>query len=123
MTWLKEQNLLSLQASGSGALTQTALKAEYAEVVMLVTFLVGIVQFTVCSLGLGARLVTLIPDSLVSGFMASSGICVLVIQLKAIFGIAVQQFDGSFSLILTLFDVIKKLPTTNLCSFGLAVLA
>ncbi|KAI9350782.1 sulfate transporter N-terminal domain with GLY motif-domain-containing protein [Obelidium mucronatum] len=91
-----------------------ALQIEYADIVMFLTFSVGLIQFLVCILGLGAH-------ALVSGFMASSGICVLVSQLKSIFGLSIPQYDGPLSLILTFIAVVKKLPQTNWCAFGLAV--
>ncbi|KAJ3286784.1 hypothetical protein HDU79_006248, partial [Rhizoclosmatium sp. JEL0117] len=132
MLWLIERNpniLLLSNTTVNGTDTflsnglPSSLQTDYIDIVMLITFIVGVIQFIVCILGLGTRLASLIPDCLISGFMASSGICVLVSQLKSIFGISIKQFEGAFSLILTVIEIFKNLPSTNLCALGLAIAA
>ncbi|KAJ3196101.1 hypothetical protein HDU82_001900, partial [Entophlyctis luteolus] len=97
------------------------LQPQYIGIVMLITFSVSIIQLLVCVLGLSSKVAAFIPDSLIAGFMASSGISVLVSQLKPLFGISVPQFDGPLSLIFTFLEVLKRLPSTNWYSFGLAI--
>ncbi|KAI8620264.1 sulfate transporter N-terminal domain with GLY motif-domain-containing protein [Chytriomyces sp. MP71] len=98
-----------------------ALQVPYSSIVMLLTFIVGILQFSAFLSGLGSRLSTVLPDSLVSAFMAASGICVLVSQLKSILGISIPQFNGFFSLILTLHAIIMRIPTAGICEIVLSI--
>ncbi|KAJ3071005.1 hypothetical protein HDU98_005928, partial [Podochytrium sp. JEL0797] len=95
----------------------------YTGIVVLLTFAVGIIQFAVFALRLGTILSKLIPDAMVSGFMAGSSICVLISQLKEVLGISVPPYKGAGNLILTFIAILRRLPIANWYAFGLAVLS
>ncbi|KAJ3112762.1 hypothetical protein HK100_002217, partial [Physocladia obscura] len=109
--------LLELMENG----IPTSLQPEYSDVVMFLTFIVGAIQLFASVLDLGNHLTKLIPDSLIAGFMSSSGICVLVSQLKTLFGLNIPQYDGAFSLMFTIYAVVSNMLKINWCAFGLAV--
>ncbi|KAJ3071006.1 hypothetical protein HDU98_005929 [Podochytrium sp. JEL0797] len=121
--WLDSQSTSQLIPGGQNATFSAEPESNYIGIVFLLSFMVGIIQFSVCILGLGPKLAKLMPNSLVAGFMSASGICVLVSQLKSVFGLSIRHFHGAFSLILTLFNIIKSLPDANWYAFALAVLS
>ncbi|KAJ3246520.1 hypothetical protein HDU78_006740 [Chytriomyces hyalinus] len=97
------------------------LQIPYAQVVTLLSCMVGVLQFAAYLSGAGCRVTALLPDSLISAFMAASGVCVMVSQIKAMFGLKISQFTGPFSLLFTIAEIIVKLPETNVCDLILSI--
>ena len=58
----------------------------YISVVMLMSFLAGICQIIVWTVGGGNYVDSILPDSLVSGFMTSASLTIILSQIKHLLG-------------------------------------
>ncbi|KAI9355328.1 sulfate transporter N-terminal domain with GLY motif-domain-containing protein [Zopfochytrium polystomum] len=95
--------------------------ATYISIVMLLSFLVGLLQFLLWAFGGGNRITVLLPDHLVSGFMVGSAFCIGLTQIKYILGVKVPSFNGTFNFFRTVWALLNALPKTSLAAILVAV--
>ncbi|NXF02122.1 S26A6 protein, partial [Smithornis capensis] len=67
--------------------------------------------------------VTYLSDPLVRGYTTASSVHVLVSQLKNVFGVSVGEYSGPISLFMTVIEICKKLPETNVGTLVTAIIA
>ncbi len=89
--------------------------AEYVQLALTLTFMVGAIQFAMGVLRLGA-LVNFISHSVVVGFTAGAAILIAISQLKHFLGVDVQQEEHAYQ---TLFNIGKHVVEMN--PFAVAV--
>lgn len=91
----------------------------HMEVGVTVCFLVGLWQFVMGTLQMGA-LWLLLSNCMVSGFTAAAAVHVVTYQVKNLLGVPGKTFSGPFKLLFTVVDLCKKVPETNLVTLGLS---
>ncbi|NXT67980.1 S26A6 protein, partial [Chaetops frenatus] len=67
--------------------------------------------------------VTYLSDPLVRGYTTAASVHVLVSQLKNVFGVSQGEHSGPLSLFVTVIDLCKKLPDTNVGTLVTAIIA
>ncbi|NXD22211.1 S26A6 protein, partial [Spelaeornis formosus] len=92
------------------------------ELVATITVLTGIFQVALGLLQFGF-VVTYLSDPLVRGYTTAASVHVLVSQLKNVFGISQTEQSGPLSLFVTIIDLCKKLPNTNVGTLVTAIIA
>ncbi|NXP19027.1 S26A6 protein, partial [Scytalopus superciliaris] len=119
---LPSENFLE-SVNGSNATVNEALRdAARVELVATITVLTGIFQVALGLLQFGF-VVTYLSDPLVRGYTTASSVHVLVSQLKNVFGVSVGEFSGPLSMFMTIIEVCKKLPETNVGTLVTAIIA
>ncbi|XP_057887678.1 solute carrier family 26 member 6 [Melospiza georgiana] len=96
--------------------------AARVELVATITVLTGIFQVALGLLQFGF-VVTYLSDPLVRGYTTAASVHVLVSQLKNVFGISQGEASGPLSLFVTIIDLCKKLPGTNVGTLVTAIIA
>ncbi|NWR22119.1 S26A6 protein, partial [Emberiza fucata] len=96
--------------------------AARVELVATITVLTGIFQVALGLLQFGF-VVTYLSDPLVRGYTTAASVHVLVSQLKNVFGISQGEGSGPLSLFVTVIDLCKKLPNTNVGTLVTAIIA
>uniref|UniRef100_A0A8D2NI05 STAS domain-containing protein n=1 Tax=Zonotrichia albicollis TaxID=44394 RepID=A0A8D2NI05_ZONAL len=96
--------------------------AARVELVAAITVLTGIFQVALGLLQFGF-VVTYLSDPLVRGYTTAASVHVLVSQLKNVFGISQGEASGPLSLFVTIIDLCKKLPGTNVGTLVTAIIA
>lgn len=82
------------------------------EILMVVCFIVGVIQFALGILQLGVFSVYL-SDILVSGFTTGAAVHVFTSQVKHIFGVAVPSRSGVFKVFYTYLDILSVIHQSN----------
>ncbi|NXF81370.1 S26A6 protein, partial [Sclerurus mexicanus] len=119
---LPSENFLE-SVNGSNATVNEELRdAARVELVATITVLTGIFQVALGLLQFGF-VVTYLSDPLVRGYTTAASVHVLVSQLKNVFGVSVGEFSGPLSMFLTVIEVCKKLPETNVGTLVTAIIA
>ncbi|NXA59208.1 S26A6 protein, partial [Mohoua ochrocephala] len=109
--------------NGSNATVNEELRdAARVELVATITVLTGIFQVALGLLQFGF-VVTYLSDPLVRGYTTAASVHVLVSQLKNVFGVSQGEFSGPLSLFVTVIDLCKKLPDTNVGTLVTAIIA
>ncbi|NWU18384.1 S26A6 protein, partial [Cephalopterus ornatus] len=109
--------------NGSNATVNEALRdAARVELVATITVLTGIFQVALGLLQFGF-VVTYLSDPLVRGYTTAASVHVLVSQLKNVFGVSVGEHSGPLSLFVTVIEICKKLPETNVGTLVTAIIA
>ncbi|NWR49871.1 S26A6 protein, partial [Regulus satrapa] len=109
--------------NGSNATVNEELRdATRVELVATITVLTGIFQVALGLLQFGF-VVTYLSDPLVRGYTTAAAVHVLVSQLKNVFGVSQSEQSGPLSLFVTVIDLCKKLPDTNVGTLVTAVIA
>ncbi|NWW02658.1 S26A6 protein, partial [Oreocharis arfaki] len=109
--------------NGSNATVNEELRdAARVELVATITVLTGIFQVALGLLQFGF-VVTYLSDPLVRGYTTAASVHVLVSQLKNVFGVSQSEPSGPLSLFLTVIDLCKKLPNTNVGTLVTAIIA
>ena len=86
------------------------------EVACSLAFLVGVIQLAMGFTGLGV-ITKYFSDSFISGYTSGSAIHVAVSQIKDIFGFKnTKRYNGMFKIPLTLWDLVQKIPSTNIAT-------
>ncbi|NXH96086.1 S26A6 protein, partial [Pachycephala philippinensis] len=99
--------------NGSNATVNEELRdATRVELVATITVLTGIFQVALGLLQFGF-VVTYLSDPLVRGYTTAASVHVLVSQLKNVLGVSQSEKSGPLSLFVTLIDLCKKAPDTN----------
>ncbi|NXP72995.1 S26A6 protein, partial [Ramphastos sulfuratus] len=96
--------------------------AARVELVATITVLTGIFQVALGLLQFGF-VVTYLSDPLVRGYTTAASVHVLVSQLKNVFGVSVGEQSGPLSMFLTIIEICKKLPETNVGTLVTAIIA
>ncbi|NXU07533.1 S26A6 protein, partial [Buphagus erythrorhynchus] len=119
---LPSENFLE-SVNGSNATVNEELRdAARVELVATITVLTGIFQVALGLLQFGF-VVTYLSDPLVRGYTTASSVHVLVSQLKNVFGVSQGEHSGPLSLFVTVIDLFKKLPDTNVGTLVTALIA
>ncbi|NWR37763.1 S26A6 protein, partial [Tachuris rubrigastra] len=109
--------------NGSNATVNEALRdAARVELVATITVLTGIFQVALGLLQFGF-VVTYLSDPLVRGYTTAAAVHVLVSQLKNVFGVSIGEHSGPLSLFVTVIEICKKLPDTNVGTLVTAIIA
>ncbi|NWZ01700.1 S26A6 protein, partial [Loxia curvirostra] len=109
--------------NGSNATVNEELRdATRVELVATITVLTGIFQVALGLLQFGF-VVTYLSDPLVRGYTTAASVHVLVSQLKNVFGVSQGENSGPLSLFVTVIDLCKKLPDTNVGTLVTAIIA
>ncbi|NXO69201.1 S26A6 protein, partial [Phainopepla nitens] len=109
--------------NGSNATVNEELRdATRVELVATITVLTGIFQVVLGLLQFGF-VVTYLSDPLVRGYTTAASVHVLVSQLKNVFGVSQSEQSGPLSLFMTIIDLCKKLPDTNVGTLVTAIIA
>ncbi|NWW20253.1 S26A6 protein, partial [Falcunculus frontatus] len=109
--------------NGSNATVNEELRdATRVELVATITVLTGIFQVALGLLQFGF-VVTYLSDPLVRGYTTAASVHVLVSQLKNVFGVSQGEHSGPLSLFVTIIDLCKKLPDTNVGTLVTAIIA
>ncbi|NXU71924.1 S26A6 protein, partial [Oreotrochilus melanogaster] len=96
--------------------------AARVELVATITVLTGIFQVALGLLQFGF-VVTYLSDPLVRGYTTAASVHVLVSQLKNVFGVSLSEHSGPLSLFVTIIEICKKLPETNIGTLVTAIIA
>ncbi|NXJ92045.1 S26A6 protein, partial [Corythaixoides concolor] len=119
---LPSDNFLE-SVNGSNATVNEELRdAARVELVATITVLTGIFQVALGLLQFGF-VVTYLSDPLVRGYTTAASVHVLVSQLKNVFGVDVGENSGPLSLFVTIIEICKKLPETNVGTLVTAIIA
>ncbi|NWT06359.1 S26A6 protein, partial [Mionectes macconnelli] len=119
---LPSENFME-SVNGSNATVNEALRdAARVELVATITVLTGIFQVVLGLLQFGF-VVTYLSDPLVRGYTTAASVHVLVSQLKNVFGVSVGEPSGPLSLFVTVIEICKKLPDTNVGTLVTAIIA
>ncbi|NXS14221.1 S26A6 protein, partial [Neodrepanis coruscans] len=119
---LPSENFLE-SVNGTNVTVNEALRdTARVELVATITVLTGIFQVALGLLQFGF-VVTYLSDPLVRGYTTASSVHVLVSQLKNVFGVSVDEHSGPLSLFMTVIDICKKLPKTNVGTLVTAIIA
>ncbi|NWY75763.1 S26A6 protein, partial [Erithacus rubecula] len=108
--------------NGSNVTNEELRDAARVELVATITVLTGIFQVALGLLQFGF-VVTYLSDPLVRGYTTASSVHVLVSQLKNVFGVSQSEHSGPLSLFVTVIDLCKKLPDTNVGTLVTAIIA
>ncbi|NWT66329.1 S26A6 protein, partial [Prunella himalayana] len=109
--------------NGSNATVNEELRdAARVELVATITVLTGIFQVALGLLQFGF-VVTYLSDPLVRGYTTAASVHVLISQLKNVFGVSQSEHSGPLSLFVTVIDLCKKLPDTNVGTLVTAIIA
>ncbi|NXS25529.1 S26A6 protein, partial [Mystacornis crossleyi] len=109
--------------NGTNATVNEELRdAARVELVATITVLSGIFQVALGLLQFGF-VVTYLSDPLVRGYTTAASVHVLVSQLKNVFGVSQAEHSGPLSLFVTVIDLCKKLPDTNVGTLVTAIIA
>ncbi|NXV68836.1 S26A6 protein, partial [Molothrus ater] len=119
---MPSENFL-VSVNGSNATVDEEMRdAARVELVATITVLTGIFQVALGLLQFGF-VVTYLSDPLVRGYTTAASVHVLVSQLKNVFGISQGEASGPLSLFVTVIDLCKKLPDTNVGTLVTSIIA
>ncbi|NXE88118.1 S26A6 protein, partial [Menura novaehollandiae] len=119
---LPSENFLE-SVNGSNATVNEELRdAARVELVATITVLTGIFQVALGLLQFGF-VVTYLSDPLVRGYTTAASVHVLVSQLKNVFGVSLGEHSGPLSMFVTVIEICKKLPETNVGTLVTAIIA
>ncbi|NXD47360.1 S26A6 protein, partial [Corvus moneduloides] len=119
---MPSENFLE-SVNGTNATVNEELRdASRVELVATITVLTGVFQVALGLLQFGF-VVTYLSDPLVRGYTTASSVHVLVSQLKNVFGVSQSEQSGPLSLFVTIIDLCKKLPDTNVGTLVTAIIA
>nr|XP_041574627.1 solute carrier family 26 member 6 [Taeniopygia guttata] len=109
--------------NGSNATVNEELRdTRRVELVATITVLTGIFQVLLGLLQFGF-VVTYLSDPLVRGYTTAASVHVLISQLKNVFGVSQSEHSGPLSLFVTVIDLCKKLPDTNVGTLVTSIIA
>ncbi|NXM12290.1 S26A6 protein, partial [Ploceus nigricollis] len=119
---MPSENFLE-SVNGSNATVNEELRdAARVELVATITVLTGVFQVALGLLQFGF-VVTYLSDPLVRGYTTAASVHVLISQLKNVFGVSQGEHSGPLSLFVTIIDLCKKLPDTNVGTLVTAIIA
>ncbi|NXO07633.1 S26A6 protein, partial [Oriolus oriolus] len=116
------ENFLESVNGSNVTINEELRDATRVELVATITVLTGIFQVALGLLQFGF-VVTYLSDPLVRGYTTAASVHVLVSQLKNVFGVSQSEQSGPLSLFVTVIDLCKKLPDTNVGTLVTAIIA
>ncbi|NXG11953.1 S26A6 protein, partial [Sakesphorus luctuosus] len=119
---LPSENFLESTNSSNATVNEALRDAARVELVATITVLTGIFQVALGLLQFGF-VVTYLSDPLVRGYTTAASVHVLVSQLKNVFGVSVGEFSGPLSMFVTVIEICKKLPETNVGTLVTSIIA
>lgn len=99
---------------------EEALKARRVQVAVVLTTMVGVIQFVLGLLRFGFVAIYL-TEPLVRGFTTAAAVHVVISQLKYLLGVKTQRFSGPLSAIYSVQAVLSKITHTNIPSLLLGL--
>ena len=91
--------------------------SEYLSIVLLLTFMVGVMQFALGIFRLGF-MINFISHAVISGFISAAAIVIGLSQLKHILGINLAVHHSSLS---AFFDIVSRIGETDLMTLAIGV--
>uniref|UniRef100_A0A8B9FPZ3 Solute carrier family 26 member 6 n=1 Tax=Amazona collaria TaxID=241587 RepID=A0A8B9FPZ3_9PSIT len=119
---LPSENFLESINGSNMTVNEERRDAARVELVATITVLTGIFQVALGLLQFGF-VVTYLSDPLVRGYTTAASVHVLVSQLKNVFGVSLGEHSGPLSLFVTVIEICRKLPETNVGTLVTAVIA
>ncbi|NXX34477.1 S26A6 protein, partial [Nicator chloris] len=116
------ENFLESVNGSNATVNEEMRDAARVELVATITVLTGIFQVALGLLQFGF-VVTYLSDPLVRGYTTAASVHVLVSQLKNVFGVSQGEHSGPLSLFVTVIDLCKKLPDTNVGTLVTSIIA
>ena len=107
-----------LTASGVAALAETGSEA-YIIWAIALAFLVGLMQAALGLFRLGF-LVTFLSHPVISGFTSAAALIIGISQFKHILGVSIPRAEHIYE---TVFNLVEKIPQTNIYTLGIGVLS
>lgn len=107
-----------LTASGVAALAETGSEA-YIIWAIALAFLVGLMQVALGLFRLGF-LVTFLSHPVISGFTSAAALIIGISQFKHILGVSIPRAEHIYE---TVFNLVEKIPETNIYTLGIGVLS
>ena len=107
-----------LTASGVAALAETGSEA-YIIWAIALAFLVGLMQVALGLFRLGF-LVTFLSHPVISGFTSAAALIIGISQFKHILGVSIPRAEHIYE---TVFNLVEKIPETNIYALGIGVLS
>ncbi|XP_068019860.1 solute carrier family 26 member 6 [Melanerpes formicivorus] len=119
---LPSENFLESVNGSNTTVNEAQRDAARVELVATITVLTGVFQVALGLLQFGF-VVTYLSDPLVRGYTTAASVHVLVSQLKNVFGVSVGEQSGPLSMFVTVIEICKKLPETNVGTLVTAIIA
>ncbi|XP_064012846.1 solute carrier family 26 member 6 [Pogoniulus pusillus] len=119
---LPSENFQEFVNGSNVTINEAQRDAARVELVATITVLTGIFQVILGLLQFGF-VVTYLSDPLVRGYTTAASVHVLVSQLKNVFGVSAGEPSGPLSMFMTLIEICKKLPETNVGTLVTAIIA
>lgn len=113
-------NTLHVNGSNTTDLDVVARDAKRVQVAVVLTTLVGIIQFVLGLLRFGFVAIYL-TEPLVRGFTTAAAVHVVVSQLKYLLGVKTQRFSGPLSAIYSVKAVLSDITSTNITTLLLGL--
>ena len=104
------------------ALLDQELQVYKASIAAALSLVAGGIMLAMGILRLGI-ITTLMPTSFVGGFTTGAAFHITTSQIKAMFGIQVNSYEGILKLPYTWIDICRNLPTTNIPTMIVVILA
>ncbi|NWX47424.1 S26A6 protein, partial [Steatornis caripensis] len=117
-----EKFLESVNGSNITMVNEEQRDTARVELVATITVLTGIFQVALGLLQFGF-VVTYLSDPLVRSYTTAASVHVLVSQLKNVFGVSLGEYSGPLSLFMTVIEICRKLPETNVGTLVTAIIA
>ncbi|NXD66120.1 S26A6 protein, partial [Eolophus roseicapillus] len=119
---LPSENFLESINGSNMTVNEERRDAARVELVATITVLTGIFQVALGLLQFGF-VVTYLSDPLVRGYTTAASVHVLISQLKNVFGVSLGEHSGPLSLFVTIIEICRKLPETNVGTLVTAIIA
>uniref|UniRef100_A0AAR2LRG7 STAS domain-containing protein n=1 Tax=Pygocentrus nattereri TaxID=42514 RepID=A0AAR2LRG7_PYGNA len=119
--FLYHGNTTGVNGTATLVVNTTARDATRISIATSMTVLIGLFQFGMGVVQVGF-LVRYLSDPLVGGFTTAAALQVVVSQLKLIFNVPTNNYNGILSLFYTIGDIFKNIKQTNMVDLIAAVL-
>ena len=114
-------NISGEEAGGGEVEGLTAEDRFRSSVACSVSLIAGVTMFLMGVLRLGV-LTTFMPSSFIGGFTTGAAFHITTTQLKPMFNIPVKRYGGVFNLPLSVFEILKSLPKTNIADLVITII-
>ncbi|MCY7370074.1 MAG: STAS domain-containing protein [Polaromonas sp.] len=111
--------IISLMTAAALTPLATPFSADYIELALLLTLMVGVIQFSLGALKLGT-IVNFVSHPVILGFMNAAAIIIALSQLDLLLGISKGRSD---SLLFDVWEMLGQVPQTHLPTLAMAVFA
>jgi len=111
--------VVSLLVFAAGSKIAQAGSEEYITVILLLTLMVGLIQFLLGILRLGF-LVNFVSEAVISGYTSAAALIIWSSQLKHLLGL---KLSGAHSFFHTLIEVVQHISQTNLITLAIGLVS